>query len=199
MRTGDKQLVDQARQGEVQAFEALVLTHQKAVYTLALRLTGSHHDAEEITQTVFLKAWRGLPAFRGEAAFSTWLYRLTRNACTDFLRRQGKCREDRSLDDPDLPPAADAAPSPEEAVLQRERQQALTEAMEKLPEQARTILLLREVQGLDYQAIAQALDLPVGTVRSRLARARRALRDLLAEGNLFAPPASKNGKGGGTP
>lgn len=198
MRTRDKELVSRARRGDPAAFEELVLRHQWGVYTLALRLTGSHHDAEELTQTVFLKAWRGLPAFRGEAAFSTWLYRLTRNACTDFLRRRGRSREDRSLDDPDLPPAADSAPSPEEALLLRERQQALTQAMDRLPEQARTILLLREVQGLDYQAIAQALDLPVGTVRSRLARARRALRDLLAEGNLFTPHAAQDGKGGGT-
>ena len=198
--TDDRLLLQKAQEGDRTAFEALVTLHSPRVFNLALGYTGRHHDAEEITQTVFWKVWNALPQFRGGASFSTWLYRLTLNACTDHYRREKKRRGDLSLDDPDLAPLRDTAPSPEEILLQREEQAILRKALAELPEQHRVILVLREMDGLDYKEIAQVLDLEMGTVKSRLARARRALRDkLLAEGNLFDGPSSNSVKGGTAP
>lgn len=198
--TDDRLLLQKAQEGDRTAFEALVTLHSPRVFHLALGYTGRHHDAEEITQTVFWKVWNALPQFRGGASFSTWLYRLTLNACTDHYRREKKRRGDLSLDDPDLAPLRDTAPSPEEILLQREEQAILRKALAELPEQHRVILVLREMDGLDYKEIAQVLDLEMGTVKSRLARARRALRDkLLAEGNLFDGPSSNSVKGGMAP
>lgn len=196
----ERRLLQKAQEGDRKAFEALVALHSRRVYNLALGYTGRHHDAEEIAQTVFVKVWKALPQFRGASAFSTWLYRLTLNACTDHYRRERKRRGDLSLDDPDLAPIRDAAPSPEEIVIQREEEAILRKALAELPEQHRVILILREMDGLDYQEIAQVLDLEMGTVKSRLARARRALREkLLAEGNLLDAPPSNPRKGGMAP
>lgn len=196
----ERRLLQKAQEGDRKAFEALVALHSRRVYNLALGYTGRHHDAEEIAQTVFVKVWKALPQFRGASAFSTWLYRLTLNACTDHYRRERKRRGDLSLDDPDLSPIRDAAPSPEEIVIQREEEAILRKALAELPEQHRVILILREMDGLDYQEIAQVLELQVGTVKSRLARARRALREkLLAEGNLLDAPPSNPRKGGMAP
>jgi len=198
--TDDRLLLQKAQEGDRTAFEALVTLHSPRVFHLALGYTGRHHDAEEITQTVFWKVWNALPQFRGGASFSTWLYRLTLNACTDHYRREKKRRGDLSLDDPDLAPLRDTAPSPEEILLQREEQAILRKALAELPEQHRVILVLREMDGLDYKEIAQVLDLEMGTVKSRLARARRALREkLLAEGNLFDGTSSNSVKGGMAP
>lgn len=196
----ERRLLQKAQEGDRKAFEALVALHSRGVYNLALGYTGRHHDAEEIAQTVFVKVWKALPQFRGASAFSTWLYRLTLNACTDHYRRERKRRGDLSLDDPDLSPIRDAAPSPEEIVIQREEEAILRKALAELPEQHRVILILREMDGLDYQEIAQVLEIQVGTVKSRLARARRALREkLLAEGNLLDAPPSNPRKGGMAP
>lgn len=196
----ERRLLQKAQEGDRKAFEALVALHSRRVYNLALGYTGRHHDAEEIAQTVFVKVWKALPQFRGASAFSTWLYRLTLNACTDHYRRERKRRGDLSLDDPDLAPIRDAAPSLEEIVIQREEEAILRKALAELPEQHRVILILREMDGLDYQEIAQVLEIQVGTVKSRLARARRALREkLLAEGNLLDAPPSNPRKGGMAP
>lgn len=193
-------LIQKAQEGDHDAFEGLVRLHQRMVYGLALSLTRSHHDAEELTQTVFLKAWKGLKTFRGASSLSTWLYRLTRNACTDHYRQNQKRIRDHSLEDPDLAPLADQAPLPQEIVEQRERQQALMDAMEKLSEESRTVLLLREVEGFTYQEIAQNLGLSEGTVKSQLFRARRALRNnLLQSGNLWEEFSSNAKKGGMEP
>ena len=193
----EQRWIQQAQAGDQAAFEALVRLHMRSVYNLALGYTGSHHDAEEITQTVFLKAWKGFSQFRGDAALRTWLYRLTRNACTDLFRQNQKRRDTLSLEAEDLAPIPDSRPSPEEETLRREQARHLRAALARLPEHHRTILLLREMEGLDYEAIAQTLELPIGTVRSRLARARKALAELLREeGNLWDIPASNEGKGG---
>ena len=166
----DRQLVTLARKGDQDAFTRLVERHQKMVYNLALGKTGSHHDAEEVTQTAFFKAWQGLPSFQGKAAFSSWLYRLTVNAAIDLLRQRKKHQGALSLDDPDLPVVPDQGPSPEELSEEHERRQLLWQAIESLPEPHRIPLLLREIEGLSYREIAQALDLEEGTVKSRLAQ-----------------------------
>ena len=195
MKNDDRRLARLAGQGDQDAFAQLVERYTGLVYTLALRRVGSHHDAEDIAQTVFWKAWKALPSFREESAFSTWLYRMTANAVTDFLRQKGRREAPLSLDDPDLPQTAHPGPSPAEQAQAEERREALYRAIEALPDQARSILLLRELQGLSYEEIAAALDLPLGTVRSRLARARSALaKSLREQGNLWDEFSSKDRK-----
>lgn len=193
----EQRWVKEAREGSHAAFEELVKGHINRVYRLALGHTGSHHDAEEITQIVFLNAWKGLPAFRGESAFGTWLYRLTQNACADFYRQNKKRKGDLSLDDPEGPVLLHQGLTPEETAARREDQALLRKALDRLPEHHRTVLLLRELEGLEYREIANLLDLEVGTVRSRLSRARKALANLLREQGNFSDRSPSNPTKGG--
>lgn len=194
-RTEEQILVMRAQRGEQDAFRVLVERYQKLVYTLALRMLNVPADAEDAAQEAFLSAWKALPRFRMDAKFSTWLYRLTVNAATDVLRRRRK--EPDSLDDTECPvQAADSTDTPEEAAQRAERRAMVRRAIDALSENHRQILLLREVTGLSYEEIGAALELSPGTVRSRLARARKELREeLLAEGNYFDLPPSKGEKG----
>lgn len=197
-RTEEQVLVMRAQRGEQEAFRVLVERYQKLVYTLALRMVSAPADAEDVAQEAFLAAWKGLPRFRMDAKFSTWLYRLTVNAATDLLRRRQKEQTHQSLEDEEQPvQVPDDAPGPEEQAQAAERRAILQRAIASLTENHRKILLLREVNGLDYQEIGEVLELTPGTVKSRLARARRELRDkLLSEGNYFTSPPSNNQKGG---
>lgn len=180
----EKDLICRAKNGDQAAFGQLLERYEKPVYHQALRLVGRAEDAADVAQEVFFKAWRGLPAFQGDSSFSTWLYRLTGNAAIDFLRREKKRRGDVPLDDGGLGwdcQAADPAPTPERALEQRELQRAVAQGLARLTEEHRMILVLREVNGASYEEIGRILDLPPGTVKSRLARARLALARLLRE------------------
>ncbi len=184
----EQKLIELARQGDHAAFEQLVDRYQKPVYHQALRLLSNPEDAADVTQEVFLKVWKGLPVFRGASSFATWLYRLTDNAAIDLLRREKKRRSDASLDDDEgsltLPP--DPAPTPHRAVERKELQQALSNGLAQLTEEHRSVLVMREVNGLSYEEIGRVLDLTPGTVKSRIARARTALLKILQKsGNFF--------------
>lgn len=197
-RTEEQVLVMRAQRGEQEAYRVLVERYQSLVYTLALRMTDNPEDARDVAQDAFLRAWKGLPRFRMDAKFSTWLYRLTVNAATDLLRRRQKRQEEQSLDDEtQVVVVADTAPSPQELLEQKERAEILHRCIAQLSENHRKILLLREINGLDYAEIGEVLALSPGTVKSRLARARKELREkLLASGNYFDGYASKKQKGG---
>lgn len=197
MDPSETALVERARQGDRDAFAALVERQQGKVYNLALRLTGSAEDAADVAQEAFLKVWRGLPSFQGESSFSTWLYKLTSNAAIDFLRRRARQRgaeSPLSLDEEDNGLAAltpDSAPSPQEQLEHRELQAALAEGLKRLSQEHRQALSLR-LAGLSYAEIAQALEVEEGTVKSRIARARLSLRNYLRDsGNLPELSASK--------
>ena len=197
----EQELVLAARSGDREAFGALVEANQNMVYSLALRMTGNPDDAADLTQDAFLGAWRNLAKFDGRSAFSTWLYRLTTNLCIDFLRREKRRGqlsaplegedsegEEKQLDLPD------ERWSPERALEQSEIRQAVRQGLDSLSPEHRAVLLLREAEGLSYAEIARALDLEEGTVKSRIARARLALRDfLLKTGNFSGYPPSKKG------
>ena len=193
----DWELVEKAKQGDQDAFEQLVLDNQNRVYSLALRLVGDREEAADLAQEAFMKAWQGLRSFQGESSFATWVYRLTTNVCIDHLRKQ-KRREAVepvvSLDDPD---SGWAEPStwerdPQRLLERSERGEALARGLEKLPDWQRQVLVLRELSGLSYQEIGQALSLDIGTVKSRIARARLNLRKILLEdGNFFGEKPSK--------
>lgn len=182
----EQELVRAAGGGDSAAFEQLVRLYENKVYHLALRMCSNPEDAYDVAQEAFLAAWKGLPAFRGESGFSTWLYRLTSNAAIDHLRRAKKQTGDLSLDDEELNlDAADTAPLPQEAAEQGELQQALAAGLRQLSDDHRSVLVLREMQELSYEEIAERLDLDLGTVKSRISRARNALRKiLLKSGNL---------------
>lgn len=187
--------VSAARRGDQDAFESLVLTYEKRVYALTLRLCGNPDDAQEAAQEAFVSAWQGLRFFRGESSFSTWLYRLASNASIDLLRREGRRRAAAgpSLDDDetnfDVP---DPRLSPHDALEELELRRQLEAGLQTLTPEHRTVLVLRELQQLSYGEIADVLELDVGTVKSRISRGRRQLRNyLMRDGNFFAPPASK--------
>ena len=188
------ELARAAAKGDIDAFETLLGLYQNKVYGLALRMCGSEEDAWDVAQEAFLAAWRALPGFRGESGFSTWLYRLTANAAIDCLRREKKRRGELSIEGGELPLSLpDAGPSPQEAAEGGELRAAVNAALARLTDQHRTVLILRELQELSYEEIAGALGLDLGTVKSRISRARKALRKILLEdGNLSGYLPSKD-------
>ena len=193
-------LEQKAKQGDQDAFEQLVLDNQNKVYSLALRLVNDREEAADLSQEAFVKAWQGLSSFQGESSFATWLYRLTTKLCIDWLRKQ-KRREGVepavSLDDEESGWAepVDRDSDPHLLLEKSERGKALARGLEKLPDWQRRALVLRELSGLSYQEIGDALDIDLGTVKSRIARARLNLRKILLEdGNFFDSLPSKPSK-----
>ena len=160
--------------------------YENKAYHLAMRMCGNAEDAADVAQDAFLAAWRGLPSFRGEAGFSTWLYRLVSNAAIDHLRKTKHQRGNVSLDDEELNlDAPDRAPGPQESAEGKELQQMVQDGLMALGDDHRTVLVMREVQGLSYEEIAGKLGIDLGTVKSRISRARTTLRKiLLKSGNL---------------
>lgn len=182
----ENELVRAAAHGDESAFSELVRMYENKAYHLALRLCGNAEDAGDIAQEAFLAAWRGLPSFRGEAGFATWLYRLVSNAAVDYLRRTKHQRAQVSLDDEELHlDTVDPTPSPQEDAEDKDLQRVVQDGLQRLGDDHRTVLVMREVQELSYEEIAHTLKIDLGTVKSRLARARGALRKiLLKSGNL---------------
>lgn len=187
--------------GDGNAFEALVAAYEKNVYNLALRMTGNAQDAEDMAQEAFVKAYTSLPGFRGDSKFSVWLYRIVSNVCLDFLRRQNRrpasslSQEDEDGEETqmDIP---DESQSPEQLLERSLTQEAVQRGLQSLSEEQRQILLLREIQGLSYEEIAETLDLEAGTVKSRIFRARKKLcAFLIADGNI--PDSFASSKQGG--
>ena len=193
----EQELVSQARAGDTTAFEQLRLDNQDRVYTLCLRMTGDREDALDLAQETFLNAWRGLSSFQGNSSFSTWVYRLASNACIDFLRKRKRRQQGEaplSLDDEEapLPQPADPRGTPEDELERRELRRAVERGLQALPEHHRQVLIMRELSGLSYQEIGAVLNLDLGTVKSRIARARMALKNILVqEGNFFEAAPSK--------
>ncbi|HEY3249460.1 MAG TPA: sigma-70 family RNA polymerase sigma factor [bacterium] len=169
-------LIAASRRGDAAAYDQLVGTYQDRVYQIAYRVTGNPEDAWDAAQEAFLKAYRSLAAFRGDAAFSTWLHRIAVNAALDIVRR-------RPPQTPDSLDAVAAIPTEgqDRELERRELQRRIHQAIAALPPDQRVAVALRDVQGLSYGEIASVLQVPVGTVRSRLSRAREALRQTLAD------------------
>ncbi len=195
----EEELIKLAARGDQDAFAQLLELHQNKVYGLTLRLSGSPEDAMELTQETFFNAWRGLPNFHFESKFSTWLYRLATNATIDFLRRE-KRRKSLTVtslsaeDDPqrllDIP---DRRFTPQDELERKEFQAAVRRGLAQLSDEHRRVLVLRELNGLSYAEIAQVLGIEEGTVKSRISRARLALREFLIQsGNFPGAPPSKN-------
>ncbi|MCX7819224.1 MAG: sigma-70 family RNA polymerase sigma factor [Kiritimatiellae bacterium] len=187
----DEVLVRRARDGDTAAFDQLVHRYFDRVFGLVYHMIGHRQDAEDLVQTIFLRAYRALRRFRGDAAFSTWLYRIALNTSYTAAARRHRRPDDVSLADLGEDVGREASEllasggqSPPRQVGLKELQQRLNEALQTLSEEHRQVVVLHDIQGWRHEDIARVLQLPVGTVRSRLFYARRRLQELLAE---FAP------------
>lgn len=169
-----------AKNGDLTAFNELVVEHQTLVYNLCYRMLGQAQAAEDATQEAFVSAWRNISTFRGEA-FRPWLLRIAANLCRDELRRRGR-RPSASLDtalEAGMPDPPDDDPLPDDSLLTSELRGRLQAALQQLPEEQRTAIVLCDIEGLDYNEIATVMKTSLGTVKSRIARARLKMRDLL--------------------
>ena len=198
-------LIRQVQHGDTDAFELLVAAYEKTVYNVALQMTGNREDAQDLTQEAFFKAYNSLSSFRGESKFSSWLYRIVSNLCLDFKRRQGR-RPSASLTVEDDEgetlqlDIADESQSPEVLLERKLTRDAVRRGLAELPDEQRQILLLREIQGLSYDEIADAMGLEPGTVKSRIFRARKKLcAFLLKDGNIPDSISSRNPRGSDVP
>ena len=179
----ERNLIRRAKQGDMLAFEELILKHEKIVYNVALRMMNHSEDARDISQEVFLKAYRSLSNFDERSAFSTWLYRITHNTCIDEMRkRKGKqtysLEEELESEDGSMQrQIADEGDTPEESLLREEKKGEILKALDTLSEEHKAAIILRDVKGLSYEEIAEILELSLGTVKSRISRARNQLKN----------------------
>lgn len=181
----DEMLVKRAQDGDHSALSELVHRYERKTYNLAYRLMGNHADASDAAQDALVRVCMRLQNFRGDSAFSTWLFRVVTNTCLDELRRRGRLRH-ASLDDA-LPveegsvvrQATDEGEGPVEYAERQELQAAVQRAINRLPDEYRVVVIMRDLQGLSYQEIAALLGTTLGTIKSRLHRARQALRAIL--------------------
>lgn len=185
MGPSDRELIERFRAGSREAFTELMARNERLIYNLAYRMVGSHEDARDATQDAFLSCYKNLASFRGDAEFSTWLHRIAVNACYDLLRRR---RETVSLDEEPTESASAAIPDhADRAVAAVDIQRALL----SVPVEFRAVLVMHELQDLPLEEIAETLEIPVGTVKSRLHRGRAALGRALAGEPHRADAASK--------
>lgn len=186
MEPSDEILIRKSKNGDLEAFELLVRRYQNKVYTVAYRFLGNHADASDLAQEVFLRLYQALPRFRGESSLMTWLYRVTANACRDEIRRQQR-HHVVSLDGEAgsnyiyaISQAPGRSPSPEEVVEQKEFNEVVQQCLSDLSGEHRLVLVMREVQGMSYEEISDVLNCSLGTVKSRLSRARQAFKEIFS-------------------
>ena len=200
MHYTDEDLIQKIKNGDIDAFDQLVHRYEGKIYSVAYRFMGNHADAGDLAQDTFIRMYQALPSFRGDSSFATWLYRVAANACRDELRKRQR-RRSVSMDEmieaspANMPAASDY--SPEETVQRHETQRQVQECLNRLSDDHRLILVMREIRGLSYEEIAGVLDCSLGTVKSRISRARNALKEKIKEqGELLDRGYRQNGKGG---
>lgn len=180
-REVDQQLVERAQRGDKHAFELLVAKYQRRLGRLISRFVRNAAEAEDVTQDAFIKAYRALPAFRGDSAFYTWLYRIGINTAKNYLVAQGRrAPTSTPFDAEEAEDFEDAAllhevATPENELMSKQVVEVVNSSLQELPDDLRTALTLREIEGLSYEEIAAVMDCPIGTVRSRIFRAREAI------------------------
>jgi RNA polymerase sigma-70 factor (ECF subfamily) len=176
----DEELVARATAGDLESFNQLVSRWERPIYALAYRTLGREEDARDVVQEAFLRAYRGLKGFKGQAKFSSWLYRITLNLCRDWIRRERRTPivQPPAGTDPSTYADEQVAPttSVEELVAQRQMSEAVAQAMAELPDEQRTAILLKEYHGLTFQEIADTLQCPLSTVKTRLYQGLSVLR-----------------------
>jgi RNA polymerase sigma-70 factor (ECF subfamily) len=199
MASTDEELVARSMGGDLDSFNQLVLRWERPIYALAYRVIGREEDARDVAQETFLRAFRALAGFKGQAKFSSWLYRITLNLCRDWIRRERRApitQAPEGVDLIELASAAEPSESVEDLVARRELGRAVAKAMAMLPEEQRTAIVLKEYHGLTFQEIADLLDCPLSTVKTRLYQGLTVLRkqlDLAGVETIFGPATWRNG------
>ncbi|NLM46995.1 MAG: sigma-70 family RNA polymerase sigma factor [Firmicutes bacterium] len=200
----EKELLARCRQGDLAAYDILMQRYEKKIYTLCLRMSGNSFDAEDLTQEVFLKAFRALPSFHGQSAFSTWLFRIAANTCLDERRRRKRRPAVLPLEKA-LPTedgeirmeVPDKTSDPLAAALNSEMKDEIQELLDRLSPEQRSVIILRDLQGFSYEEITRMLKINMGTLKSRLNRARSQLGKLYRskEEQKSRPEHLKGGRG----
>lgn len=184
MATTDEELVARSRGGDLDSFNQLVLRWERPIYALAYRVIGREEDARDVAQETFLRAFRALGGFKGQAKFSSWLYRITLNLCRDWMRRERRTpvsQAPEGIDIIELAGEGEPAESIEDVVSRKQLGRAVEKAMAMLPEDQRTAIIMKEYHGLTFQEIADLLDCPLSTVKTRLYQGLTVLRKQLQQ------------------
>jgi RNA polymerase sigma-70 factor (ECF subfamily) len=187
MPSTDEELVARSQGGDLDSFNQLVLRWERPIYALAYRVIGREEEARDVAQETFLRAFRALKGFKGQAKFSSWLYRITLNLCRDWMRRARRTPVAQAPDGVDIIElAGESTPSEsiEDLVSRHELGRAVARAMSQLPEEQRTAIILKEYHGLTFQEIADQLDCPLSTVKTRLYQGLTVLRKQLREAGV---------------
>jgi RNA polymerase sigma-70 factor, ECF subfamily len=187
MASSDEELVTLSQGGDLDSFNQLVLRWERPIYALAYRVIGREEDARDVAQETFLRAFRALKGFKGQAKFSSWLYRITLNLCRDFIRRERRTPLAQAPEGVDLVElAGEATPTEtiEQLVGRKQLGRAVSKAMALLPEEQRTAIILKEYHGLTFQEIAELLDCPLSTVKTRLYQGLSVVRKQLQQAGV---------------
>jgi len=183
----EERLIERASQGDTQAFDQLLSEHEKRMYGICLRMCRNQEDAQDCLQESMLRIFRAITSFKGQSSFSTWVYRITMNACIDELRRRKNAQQvsvDTLMEEGWMP--VDPGETPEEHAVSVDQQAELSRLIRQLPEDMRAAVVLRDIQGYTYEEISEILDTNVGTVKSRISRGRERLREkILKKRELF--------------
>lgn len=185
MRAEERALIERCRRHDLEAFDELVRLYERRIFNFALRLSGNHHDAEDITVETFIRVFNAIANFRGDATFSTWLFRIAHNVFLDMRKKERahphtSLQDVLELDESEVTrQVEDPAPLPERMAEDAELSQILRRAIDELPDYQKTMVLLYHTQNKSYEEIAEIMHLPIGTVKSRLNRARIALKSKL--------------------
>ncbi len=182
----EKLLISKSKAGDTDAFEKLVGMHDKKAYNIALRIMGNEEDAKDMSQEALIRVYRSIRDFKEQSSFSTWLYRIVTNVCLDELRKRKNAKTvpvDGTIETEDGEMHLEVGvehETPEEVYVKQERKKVILNAISELNEEHRSAIVLRDIQGFSYEEIAAMLDLSLGTVKSRINRARHALKDKLS-------------------
>lgn len=185
MSDSEKLLLERSKSGDIEAFERLIENYQKKVFNIALRMVGNYDDASDLAQEVFIRVYRSIKNFKEQSSFSTWIYRITTNVCLDELRKRKNKNvvsldEDIKFDDSGIKrQVEDDKPIPEAIVERDEVRKVVSDAINSLSDEHRTAIILRDIQGFSYDEISKITNCPEGTVKSRINRARQALKEIL--------------------
>lgn len=187
----EKELILRAKNNDVAAFEQLISEHQTIVYNIALKIMGNEHDASDAAQEAFIKIFKNIKTFKGDSKFSTWVYKIAHNVCIDQLRKiknitsKTSVSIDETYENSENPilNIVDSAPTPEEHLINKEKSEMLKMAIDSLHPISRTAIILRDVNGMSYEEIAKIQNCSLGTVKSRIFRARMQLKEIISEQN----------------
>lgn len=184
----ETKIIKKAAKGDKDAFEKLIIKYEKRVYNIAYQMFGNEHDAMDVAQDVFIKVYQSLHKFNNKSAFSTWLHRITVNTCIDAHRKRKKDKQVESIDETRenddgvlTKQYVDKGLTPEEAAIKKENIMMVREAIDSLKEDHKAIIILRDIKGYSYDEIADILEVSIGTVKSRIARARSQLKNSILE------------------